>query len=298
MPISPDELERLLGSDLLAAVQALELSLVAVSALAGEGYPGYRPHAYRLETADGRVLKGRVLSSAVQAEHADYVAGALPAGVVPAALMRCGAALITEWAEGLRPEGSRCTPSLLRECGRLQATVHLQPIPEREQKRARGRLRWRTEQLRKQVGDLIAAGALVSDEAEPLLALARQHAPETAIQGFTFGDFCPENAIVRDSGEVCFIDHEALAIDHCDYDLARTWYRWPMTAEQRTAYLEGYAARRPIAAFLAHFPFWAISALLAGAVFRQRQHPQAATVPAGRLRALLADLERGIRPED
>jgi hypothetical protein len=140
MSLSADDLDRMLGCELSGVVQALGLSLTQAAPLAGDGYPGYRPSAFRLTTADGRTLKGRVFATVAVAEEAEYVATSLPAGIVPPILLRTGAAMVTEWVDGTRPEGDRCTPALLRQCGALHATVHLQPIPEAQQRRSAGRL--------------------------------------------------------------------------------------------------------------------------------------------------------------
>lgn len=294
---SSAQLERSLGADLLAAVRALDLSLVAATPAAGDGYPGYQPSAFRLETADGRVLKGRLLDNAAAAEQAEYVARALPR-VVPAPLMRCGRALVTEWVEGWRPDGARCTTVLLRQCGALLAGVHLMPIAAADQQRSAARLAGRSANLRDGAAALTAVGILAPDEAEAMIETALRHAPRITSMGFTLGDFCPENTIVARSGEVFFIDHEGLAIDHCDYDFARTWYRWAMTAEQRAAFLDGYAERRSVEAVRTHFPYWAIIALVAAAEFRRLRHADAAAIPIGRLRALLAGLARGVAAAD
>jgi hypothetical protein len=298
MPLARDELDRILGSELSGVVQTLGLSLIAAAPLAGDGYPGYQPSAFRLETADGRTLKGRVFATVAGAEEAEYVAVSLPAGIVPPILLRAGAAMVTEWADGVRPEGDRCTPALLRQCGAVHATVHLQPLPEQQKRRSAGRLKWRSPVLAERAAALGAAGVLSSGDVALAIEVARQYAPQSADLGLSLGDFCPENAIVRDSGQVCFIDHETLAIEHCDYDLARTWYRWPMSRVQRSEYLGAYAALRPVTAFLAHFPHWAIGAMIFGAAYRLQRHRDAAAVPAARLRALLAELDRGVRPED
>jgi hypothetical protein len=36
-------------------------------------------------------------------------------------------------------------------------------------------------------------------------------------------------------GRLRVVDNEALSVGACDYDLARTWHRWPMTDLQAGA---------------------------------------------------------------
>src|SRR5262249_5063544 len=106
--------------------------------------------------------------------------------------------------------------------------------------------------------------------------------------------------IVRQpSGEVILVDTETLSIQPCDYDLGRTWYRWPMPRASRQSYFSGYRSYRGLDDFLAHFPFWAIAAIVDGALFRGRRGgAEAAAVQVRRLCGLLESLERGAAAED
>ena len=146
--------------------------------------------------------------------------------------------------------------------------------------------------------ELVAGGVLGADEMSAALEIAHRHAPSACTIGFIFGDFCAENAIVRDSGEICFIDHDTLSVDACEYDLARTWYRWPMTPAQRAVYLAGYGEQRALEPFLAHFPYWAIVVLIGAARFRLSRHTAGTAEPLRRLRALVTDLDQGMPPRD
>jgi thiamine kinase-like enzyme len=72
--------------------------------------------------------------------------------------------------------------------------------------------------------------------------LATAHAPagDTAA-GVIHRDLCPENMVRQPSGALCVIDVESAGIGARAYDLARTWYRWPMTPEHRAALFTAYA---------------------------------------------------------
>jgi aminoglycoside phosphotransferase len=281
---SSTDLRRRLGDELVEALHALGVRLAAAIELRGAGYPGYRPSAYRLAATDGRVLKGRRFASAAEAERAEYVARCLGPRVVSAPLMRSGAALVSEWLDGEPPTHA---PALLRRCGALQAAVHAQVVPDDCPYRPRATMERRWAILEQCAGDLVGSGALDALEARRALEIACRDAPSACTIAFILGDFCAENAIVSRSGEVRFIDHGTLSIDACEYDLARTWYRWPLPAAQRTAFLDGYAARRSAESFDAHFLYWAITVLIGGARFRRRLHVDGAVEPLRRLHALL-----------
>lgn len=280
------ELRSQLGDELVKALRALGVAVAAATALRGRGYPGYRPHAFRLDASDGRVLKGRRFASAADAQRAEYVARCLGPRVVPAPIMRCGAALVSEWIDGEPPTHA---PAILRQCGGLQGAVHAQAVPDDCPYRPGATMQRRWALLEHRAGELVGDGALDEETARLALEMARRHAPSTCTIGFILGDLCVENVIVSRSGDMLFIDHDTLSIDACEYDLARTWYRWPMDAAPRAAYVDGYSARRGIESFDAHFPYWAVTVLIGGARFRRRLHVDGAVEPLRRLRALLAE---------
>ena len=85
---------------------------------------------------------------------------------------------------------------------------------------------------------------------------------------------------------MCVIDNEGLSVDAPEFDLARTWYRWPMTARQQRVYAEGYGIHDHSARFETHFLHWALMAVLDSAAYRIRAHPASARVPLDRLAAL------------
>jgi UDP-2,3-diacylglucosamine hydrolase len=88
------------------------------------------------------------------------------------------------------------------------------------------------------------------------------------------------------------VDGETLSIDALDYDLGRTFHRWPMERVQRGAYLAGYSDRRRPASFVRHFPFWTIMVLIDSALFRYRRDTRDAAFPIQRLHDLVADTAR------
>jgi aminoglycoside phosphotransferase (APT) family kinase protein len=289
------DVERLLGSDLAAAVRALDLSVVEAVPLMGRGYPGYRPSAYRLRAADERVVKGRIFSTARQAELAQFVARCLGPEVVPAPLERIGVGLVTEWVEGHTAES---TAQILARCGRMQSLVNTLPLPDSARNMRQSGVERRLAGAEENAAELIAAGVLTSSEGEAALAVARAHMPGAFAVGFALGDLCPENTIVRTSGDVCFVDHDTLAVTACEFDLARTWHRWRMTAEEREVFYSAYAERRSLEPLLTGLPYWAVLVLLSAGWFRLSRSVAATHEPIRRLRRLVSDVERGLTPRD
>jgi thiamine kinase-like enzyme len=105
--------------------------------------------------------------------------------------------------------------------------------------------------------------------------------------GLVHGDVCPENLVVDASGRLRVIDTDSLAVRAKEYDLARTWYRWPMTREERGTFEDGYPEPAVLASYHEHFSHWALSILIRAASFRLRHALPDAEMPARRLREFL-----------
>jgi hypothetical protein len=279
-----------LGHDLDALIRAVEGPPLAITPVSGSR--GDRPAAFRLEFAGGRVLKGRRVDTHEKAELVEYVTHRLNHGQLPRVLKRSGVALLTEWVEGQSLDPANCTPEVLRQCGAFQGLVHTWSLPDHRTCRSDDTPRLRQTRLERRLEELVEHGVLGDGEAWAALDMALEYAPMSCLIGLTLGDFCAENIVRRASGEVCFVDTEDLSISPCDYDLGRTWYRWPMTSADRQAYLDGYRRYRHPTEFIAHFPYWAVTAIVDSAVSRQRLRTDAALVPVERLRTLIRNVKQ------
>lgn len=270
-----------LGEDLAALVRGVGRRLVQAIPLSRRGAPPIAT-AFRLRFADGGALKGSRLANA---ECAAQVAALAPAlgTLAPRVLAHRGAALLSEWVEGESLAGADWPAALLRRCGAAQAAVHVRAVDAPD---AAVDLAERQRKLIHGLKGLVRAELLSAGESARLAALAAAAAPASGAMGISLGDYCADNIVCRADGEPCLIDLETLTIAPSDYDLGRTWYRWPMSAAQRAAFLEGYRRHRDPGPFLAHRSFWYATALVEGALFRHRQHHPGLQVPLAALRAL------------
>jgi Ser/Thr protein kinase RdoA (MazF antagonist) len=134
--------------------------------------------------------------------------------------------------------------------------------------------------------DLCERALLGPDDAARMLGVARTWAPARAATGLAHGDYCGENLVLSE-GSVVAIDNESLGVGALDYDLARTWTRWPLGAAQARALYRGYGRHRSPAAFECHLPFWAMAALADSACFRARAGSAAVSGTVARLRRLM-----------
>jgi aminoglycoside phosphotransferase len=273
-----------LGEDLWTLVEVLDAPLVSVTCVSSLPSLLSQRGAFRLGLADGRILKGRRVESTTVAERIEDLSRLLDHRHFPRVLARRGCALLMEWVEGRPIAASDCHPDLFRRCGALQGALHsipIAPIPARQHSQ-----NWQA-RLDEKIEVLVRHDALGRRDGKEALELAIADAPDFFAVGFSHGDFCLENMVVRPPGHVYVVDNESLLIGAYDYDLARTWYRWPMHSSERKAYFMGYEEYRSAVTFGAHFRHWAIIALLDSALFRVRNETRGVWVPIRRLKALL-----------
>jgi aminoglycoside phosphotransferase (APT) family kinase protein len=235
------------------------------------------------------VVKARRLNSVEEAERVERLSRFLDPRCFPKVLARRGAALLTEWAHGTPLGSTADKAALFRRAGSVQATMHCRALPAGLLRAARVSEAGRETRLDRGLHELVRFGALPAREARRAWAIALAHVPPRRAVGLVHGDFCAENMVRGVDGRLRIVDNEALSVGACDYDLARTWYRWPMTESQAAAYFDGYAGRRGPDAFVAAFPYWAVMALVDAVVFRVRARTRGARAPLARLAALLRD---------
>ena len=275
-----------LGDDLWMLVNAVGVPLVDVIPVTTIPAAGRHRASFRLTFADGRALKGRRLRAATDVERVTCLSSLLDPQYFPPVLAHRGRALLTRWIPGHPAAPPAWTPGLLRTCGQLQASLHrLSVSPEMAPLRRRPR-DW-DRRLDELLAELVAHGALDAGQAREARRLANLHAPAAASTGVCHTDFCAENMIITETGQVCVIDNEGITVDACEYDLARTWYRWPMTGHLQRWYAEGYGRHDHVAGFAAHFLHWALLAVIESAAYRVRSGAVSARVPLARLRRLL-----------
>jgi hypothetical protein len=263
---------------------------VTIEALQSMCSPRPRAVAFRVSLAGGRQHKVSLASNRAHAARIEYVLRCLGRDELPQALARNGRALLFEWVEG-EPLASRASTPLLESCAKLQASINLEPLPDDCPYAAKDLSMVRSS-VESDVRALADAAIIGGREAALALETAQRFAPVDCALGFVHRDFCAENLVVRSDGSLRSIDNESVSIGPLDFDLARTWYRWPMNGEQRRSYLAAYERTRSAETFLKHFPFWALAVLADSAHLRHTAAPSVLAVPVRRLHDLLAVMQR------
>ena len=280
-----------LGEDLVALALHRSADLVGVERLTRSAAPRRRAAAYRLRFADNRSLKGRRLRSPATARRVEEILRRLGHPAFPKPMQRKGCALLLEWIEGATLEHGRASLEHVRACGALHAWLHRFPWEATPALSPHTILSAHRVWAGRHLASCAKAGLVDDGEAETLAQLLETHRPLDCESGLVHGDLCGENLLVDRSGQLRVVDNEALSLGAYDADLARTWYRWPLSPSGREAYLRAYARHRSPDAFLTHFPYWAICALL-GSLSHRRGAPAAVVaVPLDRLRNLTRGIE-------
>jgi Phosphotransferase enzyme family len=280
-----------LGADLWSLVVRLDAPLVAAWILTRLPSPLMTHASFRLRLANGRTVKGRRVETPEQARRIAELLPRLGRRHFPRVLAIHGHALLEEWIPGTVL--TRVTASALEyeRCGRILGSIHMTRLPDGRGAAPPSAVR-RLAVAERQLAELVRVGALSEASFRSALGQLRANVPDAVAVGIIHRDFCAENMVLTPARDLYVVDNETIRIDCPELDLARTWYRWPMTPTQRAAFLAGYRHRRDPASFLRHFPFWSITALVDTALFRTQAQTPAPTLPVRRLHALLRQLER------
>lgn len=248
-------------------------------------WAGARRASFRLVLADGQILKGRRLNAPEDVARVVHLSSLLDPRYFPPVLAHRGSALLTRWISGQPLPPAEWTPGDLRVAAGLQTSLHRLPVSPDLAARPFAAAPW-TERLDRWLGELVAHGALALRVSGEIARQVVDSAPDTVHLGVCHTDFCADNIVAPEAGGICVVDNEGLCLDAPEFDLARTWYRWPMTATQQRAYGDGYAARDHAARFGAHFLHWALLAVLDSAAYRVRVGHAGARIPLDRLAEL------------
>ena len=275
------------GAELLAWLRS---PVRAAAVLTTLGSSATQRVAYRVDLADGRTVKLRRAASEERARCFTRLAAAVGDPRLARVLARRGDVTLEEWIPGTSLDRLELRDAHLAEGAELLAAIHLADVPvgfpparavSTEASRAG---------IETALRALLDAGAVEESLAWRLRAAAAERDPRTAPAGIIHTDLCAENLVVDPGGMVRAVDNEGLRIGPTGFDLARVWYRWPMSASAWDTYVSAYARLADPEPALAHFAFWKLAAVLHSARVRIRRGIAAAEVPLARLGALAREL--------
>jgi thiamine kinase-like enzyme len=273
------------ADDLLATLGVPVREAVILSTLRS---PATRRLCYRVELEDGRVVKLRRSSTVAKAQAYARLIAVLAEPRLARVWAHRDDLTLEEWVPGtsldrveLRERHLVAAAELL---GALHATSGLGdgPLPRAVPTQPTA------DALEADLRALRDTGAIDASLAARLRTAAARHDPRVASAGILHTDLCPENLVLDARGALRAVDNEGMTLGPTGFDLARVWYRWPMSGPQWGAFVDAYARLVDPAPALAHFMFWKVAAVLKSARIRVTQRTPRAEVPLLRL-ASLAD---------
>ena len=281
----PDPLESIVGADLWSLACSVGLEPVEVLTLTALPSEDFGRASFRFTYPDGSVRKGRRMISVESARRACALRSLIDPRHMPALLGAQGVALLTQWSEGSAP--SPRDPKVLRAAGALLGRVHATAVPRELALEYGFPIDGWPRRLERNLLTLVELGALSRDAAARALEMAQSRAPSDPPRGLVHCDFCPENLVVDRLGALQMIDNENLTIDALPFDLARTWYRWPLASGYAESFWAGYRTMCDPTSFLDYGDYWMIQALSEAAAFRAAGRTPHAEVPLMALERVL-----------
>jgi len=275
------------GAELLAWLRSPVREVAVLTVL---GSPVSPRVAYRVDLADGRTVKLRRAATEERARCFTELAAAVGDPRLARVLARRGDVTMEEWIPGTSLDRLELRDAHLVAGAELLAAIHLADVPAGFPRPRAMSTEAARAGIETALRALLDAGAVDESLAGFLRAVAAERDPRTAPAGIIHTDLCAENLVVDPRGLVRAVDNEALRIGPTGFDLARVWYRWPMSVRAWATYVTAYARLADPEPALAHFAFWKLAAVLHSARVRIRRGIAAAEVPLARLRALAREL--------
>jgi hypothetical protein len=279
--------------DLGPATGALLASL-GVPVRAAVALPGLRSAAsprcsYRLDLADGRQVKLRRSMSAARARGYTLLIRDVADPRLTGVLVCRLDLTLEEWVPGASLETVAIRDEHVAAGAGLLGSLHaIERIGTRPLRRTVPTRPVRAA-LEADLRSLREAGAIDEGQVRRLQAAAARHDPGVAGAGVIHKDLCPENLVIDPQGIVRAVDNEWMTIGPTGFDLARTWYRWPMPEPAWRHYLSTYACLYDPEPALAHFTFWRIAVVSKSARVRVTLRTGGADIPLRCLASLAAE---------
>jgi hypothetical protein len=281
-------LVEVLGEDLLALLADRGVPVTKLCPITALPSPVRTRAAFAVELADGTRLKARRFKSAQRADTVVRLRALAGGGGFAPILAQRGEGMLLAWVEGHTLASLAPLPApLLRRCGRMLGELHALPCAAL----AGGTATSPDEHFAKLARNaelLLDAQLLDAALARRALAAADAGRPKDPTLGLIHKDFCAEYLVLDASGALVCVDDATLSTGPHDLDLARSWYRWPLSVEDFAHFAAGYQELRSLADFTRHFAFWTTCVLIGSAATRLRARAPGAHVPLERLRALQA----------
>jgi hypothetical protein len=271
-----------------AALRRQGVTVAAIEMLSPPGAGRRRGrYTFRARAADGALVKARVFESRATAARQVTLRRGLDPAFAPV-IGRHGAVVLERWIPGARLSLADAA-TRAEAIGGLLGRLHVTGL-----RRGRIATRARRAAAEAALARLTAAGILATAAAATLIGELERCDPGSAPRTIVHRDYCPENFVLDPEGDLHVVDNEWFAIDAPAADLARTYVRWPLAADDWRRVLCGYAA---VAGDPGPLRFWILAAAALGTAIRLQGSAAERAVPLGRLCELIDAPELDRAPE-
>jgi len=217
--------------------------------------------SFKLCLADGRTLKARLYPSEEKRRRVTALLPLLAELPFARVIAARGRATLEEWVEGTPLQAGKVTQAQARQAGELLGFVHAHvDVPEGSDAIVAD-ADWQLDKIKAHLSAIATQMPEASAICEAVGVIAWGSRPAGFDTGLIHADYCAENIVLSDDGNLVVVDNELLRVGALDFDVARCCCRWLMTNHQRRAFFAGYEQHRGLDQFIAHRQFWAIRAL-------------------------------------
>jgi thiamine kinase-like enzyme len=217
--------------------------------------------SFRLNLVDGRVFKGRQFVSTDKMSSLTKLLGRLQEFPFSPLIASQGIATLETWIEGVPLAIQDVQDEHIAMSASILCRLHNVDDFNEDEAFMPVSNRVSLDRVKTDIQKLKQKGLLLSGSAENLIGMVEQDIPVDLEMGIIHTDLHPGNMVVTPDGKIVVIDNEHLDIGPLDYDVARTWSRWPMNGSQRKVFRTNYEEFRSFEPFLTHERFWAIQSL-------------------------------------
>ena len=223
-------LETRFGPDLQVLKQHLGGAVETAEELTRITSPGLEKASFKLTLEDGRRFKLRRFNSAGDWSSVVLLAPLLNKLAFSRLVFAHGMAAIEQWVPGKPLAAGAVSQDQLTRAGEILGQVHGTELRSSVRPASPVDVDSYLEGIAAHLAALEEHCVLDSGAARKLREMASHARPDRIDTGLIHGDFCAENMVVTDREDIVVVDNESLRVGELDYDIARSWARWPMSA--------------------------------------------------------------------
>ena len=231
---------------------------------------------YRLKFSDDSIAKCRIMSSPEKCARLCWISRNLPTKIIARMYSYFGSAMLEQWVEGNVLSSPNLDKELISKAANAFGRLHLLEFKQPYTTPKTERSYWESHCV-DEIDKAQRQGVLVSSQASRISDYLFQILPDKFQTGVVHLDFCGENLVEREDGNIICIDNESVTFGVYDHDLARTKKRWNLSDSDWSHFRTHYGYKRSLDTYDENSSFWDTLVTLESARFHSvRSSPIAA----------------------